>query len=101
MDLHLLRDHGERRAHASVSQVSAKGSVPVSGLYAFDLRSQIAIADLSAAVVEAALDQPAPSPMLASALQTYLSYVRHRDRDRSRDGLRPAAKRAHEDAEDA
>lgn len=61
------------------------------GLYRYDSRSRMAIADMSAEVVEAALDQPHPTPALRATLHVLLNYVKHRDRDRSRDGLRPPA----------
>lgn len=51
----------------------------------FDTRGKLAIAEMHERIVEAALDQRQPSGDLTGALQQFLSYTKHRDRDKSRD----------------
>lgn len=52
-------------------------------------RRNLATAELTERVIEAALDEPGPTPALKRALQEFLTYTKHRHRDRSRDRRRP------------
>jgi hypothetical protein len=51
----------------------------------------MARAHLTDEVIEAALDQPHPTRKLRLALQGYLSFTKHRHRDKTRDPRRRAA----------
>ncbi len=55
----------------------------------FDTRNRLAREELSERLIEAALDQPRPTPELRSAVQQYVTYTRHRDRDLVRDRQPP------------
>lgn len=54
----------------------------------FDLRQRMGRDELSEAVIEAALDQPSPTPELRATLQRYLAFTKHRHRVRPR-GAQP------------
>lgn len=48
-------------------------------------REKMGRVELSERVIEAALDQPHPSDDLRDSLQRYLTFVKHRFRDRTRE----------------
>lgn len=52
-----------------------------------ETRAKIGKGELVERLIDAALEQPQPCPDLARALQGYLTFTKHRHRDRSRDRM--------------